>query len=1633
MAINVSKPEINVREELKKLNGKLDKKGKAADSLKFDGLKTTSFFRTDIKNTLDLTIEKTNPKLVLHDSDSAQGTYPTIEFRSDTSQHVQIFGNEFDVELPAAGYGIVMGPTSDNTQVASHNMMLVVQGDIYAGNKNSTLTHKVWHAGNDGSGSTLDSDLLDGLHASSFLRSDADSTTNNKLTVKGNLETFGSVFNSSSDLQTIGGYLAAPKGYGGGSGLEFRFDTSQTAYAVDDQGATITVTKGTSPSTDVLKDLFNYTNSYFNLISYKDANNTFEIELTGISLSNSSNTTWRPYVLFHTNGGSVANVKIQFLAGDGTTWVTSYDGACSNIVAPKDYTSVSPGVLKGMRITFTGITGNPYLKMIGATSLTSDSFAWQMLKSGGAFYGSILGKRSGLERWRLDRDGGLSFTANALGTLPNSTPMGIARQTIQSYGTMTFNADTDGSTTEYLYLTAGYGAGTGGNSGLRIGYAESSLEWKGYRIHHDNYKPSADKWTTARTITLGGDLTGSVSLDGSANVTLNAAAAKSITIAPDGPSGDFNAQIGNSYVSALNATANSPFGNAWYNLVNIRHRGGSGDGNVWGAQIAIGMTAYSDKMAFRAHRSSGWEAWRQVYTDTYRPAADKWTTARTLTLTGDTQGSVSIDGSANVSLSTNTKTLTVRDARNDGDVTPVNLPNYQAAFTFSDDIPYTPYTWNSVMSVKGWNGSSYSAWQLIGPADTTVDDNLYFRSGINTSWNGLRKIWHDGNDGAGSGLDADTVDGLEAAVLVTTTTDQTILANHTFTGNGLKLSGHFYTKQYDANGNVYFHVGDGNSTNSNGTKLNLRVYNNTGGHRVLYLDGNTGAITWNGSTVWTQANDGTGSGMDADLLDGLHASSFLRSDTNTTLNGGLIIEGNIDSGGSNFGFYESVGTNLILKGDSNGRSGIFFQSEKNGTNINHSTDYGFIQYHAYGFGGTTGEANQLVIGVANDSTDEVILQSPYNGGVKVGYRDVGSGTGLTTAKVYHDNYRPNADKWTTARTLTLGGDLSGSVSFDGSGNVTLTSTATDALVRKVRNDWYSTGTYVYDSTNGTRYYYMKIANIGSGVFGSIEYYAHGDSNYPRAVRGYIDISSMGTTTMSIKHNQISSDPYGVQVFLDNNNDVWMRVPGCAWGHLFEYRLASGSCTMYSGIRQEAAPANSYDVSSVTTEYRFNYGAASSGPISTYIGVQKLGKTTIEGYNAYHDNYKPSADKWTTARTITLSNNLSGSVSLDGSANVTLSGTVLDSQKLGGLSRSASDTASTIAERNTSGDIYARLFRTTYPDQGTVPTGATVMMRQSPTDDYIRPITASAFMGWLKNYDGSGSGLDADLLDGLSSSQFLRADVSDTLTGNLNVNTLHVVDAKDWNQNGLRITGTAPSVYFNDTSVGVSNGFFGMNTGSFYWLADRNRDGTFTTPYPMQLSLNSPGESALSVSGEVNLSTTLRVSSDWSTTGFGSGNNAYGVAISSVGVLYVSRATTCASFNRAGTGRLINYRSDGTEVGGINVTSSGTTYLTSSDYRLKNNVQPLGDATSRLMKLKPSRFEFIKEPGVVVDGFLAHEVQETIPEAVSGVKDGIDVETGEPEYQAIDHSRLVPLLTAALQDAFKKIEELEARIGKLEAK
>ena len=120
-----------------------------------------------------------------------------------------------------------------------------------------------------------------------------------------------------------------------------------------------------------------------------------------------------------------------------------------------------------------------------------------------------------------------------------------------------------------------------------------------------------------------------------------------------------------------------------------------------------------------------------------------------------------------------------------------------------------------------------------------------------------------------------------------------------------------------------------------------------------------------------------------------------------------------------------------------------------------------------------------------------------------------------------------------------------------------------------------------------------------------------------------------------------------------------------------------------------------------------------------------------------------------------------------------------------------------------------------------------------------------------------------------------------------------------------------------------------------------------------------------------------------------------------------------------------------QVGTITSTGGGTNYNSASDYRLKENVNYDWDATTRLKQLKPARFNWINdETNTLIDGFLAHEVEDVVSHAVRGTKDAVD-ENGDVEPQSIDQSKLVPLLVKAIQEQQALIESLTARITTLE--
>ncbi len=118
------------------------------------------------------------------------------------------------------------------------------------------------------------------------------------------------------------------------------------------------------------------------------------------------------------------------------------------------------------------------------------------------------------------------------------------------------------------------------------------------------------------------------------------------------------------------------------------------------------------------------------------------------------------------------------------------------------------------------------------------------------------------------------------------------------------------------------------------------------------------------------------------------------------------------------------------------------------------------------------------------------------------------------------------------------------------------------------------------------------------------------------------------------------------------------------------------------------------------------------------------------------------------------------------------------------------------------------------------------------------------------------------------------------------------------------------------------------------------------------------------------------------------------------------------------------------VGAIVTTGTATSYASFSDYRMKQNVNDLTNVLDKVVNLKPKTFNYKNVPDVEVQGFLAHELQEVIPQAVHGEKDETHPD-GNPKYQLVDHSHMIPLLTAAIKELKAENDSLKARIETLE--
>ena len=411
-----------------------------------------------------------------------------------------------------------------------------------------------------------------------------------------------------------------------------------------------------------------------------------------------------------------------------------------------------------------------------------------------------------------------------------------------------------------------------------------------------------------------------------------------------------------------------------------------------------------------------------------------------------------------------------------------------------------------------------------------------------------------------------------------------------------------------------------------------------------------------------------------------------------------------------------------------------------------------------------------------------------------------------------------------------------------------------------------------------------------------------------------------------------------------------------------------------------------------------------------------------------------------------------------------SGSGLDADLLDGAQADSSSSASTIVKRTSSQDVNCRLVRSSYANQSTI-SGGMVFRVNNGADNYLRTCSSTSA---IRSFLGvSASGADAN---------YLRANANDTATGTLTFNGLVNI------RNGLDF---ADGDFIR---MGSSDDFtFSFNSNNWVYVNMKGNGIIFQDNGTQKFILEDSGILRPDQDNQCAIGTTTR---RWNIAYLlnvrsqsqgspGHNNSTTGYALSSNGSGYFSRSGGEALYcNRNQNGGIVRFGRAGSEKGQIVMNSNSVSYVTTSDYRLKENVVPLENGIQRLLQLQPKRFNFIGDTDEVLDGFLAHEAQAVVPEATSGTKDEVKgigtlreydgtvletgvnlpedltwqeevtdedgnttthtrtrtwVETGtEPVYQGIDQAKLVPLLTAALQEAVARIEALEARVTTLEA-
>jgi hypothetical protein len=239
----------------------------------------------------------------------------------------------------------------------------------------------------------------------------------------------------------------------------------------------------------------------------------------------------------------------------------------------------------------------------------------------------------------------------------------------------------------------------------------------------------------------------------------------------------------------------------------------------------------------------------------------------------------------------------------------------------------------------------------------------------------------------------------------------------------------------------------------------------------------------------------------------------------------------------------------------------------------------------------------------------------------------------------------------------------------------------------------------------------------------------------------------------------------------------------------------------------------------------------------------------------------------------------------------------------------------------------------------------------------------------------------------------------------------------------RVSGDIGSISFYNNANSTQQ--FYIQSRSAYTMLN-----TVVNSY-MAFATNNTEAMRIDSSGRVQIGTTATSPASADTYGIVLGVDGAGGAYAGAAQFSTNGSSALVLNRGSDNGSTMTFRRSGTAVGSVTVTTSTTAFNTSSDYRLKKNVLPMTGALATVAQLKPCTYKW-KIDDSDGQGFIAHELQAVIPDAVSGEKDAVD-EEGNIKPQGIDTSFLVATLTAAIQEQQAIIEELKSRIEVLEAK